>query len=172
MHRFDPTALRLTVAPDLERELPDEEATRALGRALADALVPGDMLGLIGQLGAGKTTLMKGLMGRLSPDVPVSSPTYTLMQHYPGAPAVVHVDLYRLEDVDDLESMGYWDVVEEPQSIVCVEWLDRVLEAWSPPGLVCELLHTEEGTRRARIWASDGPRRERVVLRAQGAREA
>jgi tRNA threonylcarbamoyladenosine biosynthesis protein TsaE len=82
-----------------------------------------------------------------------SSPTYTLVNVYEEAD-VVHMDLYRLETDGDLESIGYWDYLEERGAIVAVEWVDQVPGAWPGEGVVVEL--RDEGAGRvARIWSSE-----------------
>lgn len=156
---FDPELFDLG-SPRLSIHLCDEQATRALGRALASVLERGDFLGLIGHLGAGKTTLVQGLVQALSPPEKtdgasiVHSPTYTLINHYPTSPPIQHMDLYRLERYDDLESIGYWDVIESGRYIACVEWFSNVPESWPEQGLVVELSIDGEG-RRCKVWWSE-----------------
>jgi tRNA threonylcarbamoyladenosine biosynthesis protein TsaE len=129
------------------------EDTERLGARLGYALEPGDVLGLIGPLGAGKTQLVHGitrgfaardhlgLHARLSdldaatpPDLPrVCSPSYTIINTYRvGELCIHHADLYRLRDADDLESTGYWDAIDDPAGVVLVEWMDHVSGA-APP---------------------------------------
>jgi tRNA threonylcarbamoyladenosine biosynthesis protein TsaE len=127
---FDPAAFELPSSPALRLELVDATATRRLGAALAGVLEAGDFVGLVGQLGAGKTTLVQGMVEALDPNSTATSPTYTLLHEYETAPPIVHIDLYRLETYDELESIGYWDYVESGAAISCVEWVDQVPEAW------------------------------------------
>ena len=90
--------------------LADDAATRALGAALAGLLMAGDVIALHGDLGAGKTTLTRGLIQALcGADEDVPSPTYTLVQAYdgPGFP-IWHFDLYRLDRPDEVRELG-WD---------------------------------------------------------------
>lgn len=136
-----------TEAPDgLSLELPDVEATRRLGEVTAELLVEsGGFIGLIGDLGTGKTTFVKGLVESLADDIYARSPTYTLLNEYRTVPKVIHVDLYRLGDIDELATIGYWDYVEESRSIVCVEWLDRIPGAWPQEGTVIVLQDAEPG---------------------------
>lgn len=142
-------------------ELQDLAQTERLGRALAQVFRGGVFMGLLGHLGAGKTTLVQAMVGQFAPDVDARSPTYTLLNHYETNPPVVHIDLYRLETYDDLDSIGYWDYVEEPAAIRCVEWLNQIPAAWPGEGILIELERRAEG-RCARLWAS-----ERYRLRAQ-----
>lgn len=101
--------------------LPDDAATRGFGAALASLLRAGDVLALYGELGAGKTTLSRGLIGALcGPETDVPSPTYTLVQTYDGPDfPIFHFDLYRLENPDELVELG-WD--ETQIGLALVEW--------------------------------------------------
>ncbi|AWV88995.1 tRNA (adenosine(37)-N6)-threonylcarbamoyltransferase complex ATPase subunit type 1 TsaE [Bradymonas sediminis] len=147
-------AFGLPEAPLLSLDLDDLDQTVRLGRALAEVFGEGVFIGLLGNLGAGKTTLVQAMVAQLSPGFEARSPTYTLLNHYETQPPMVHIDLYRLESYDDLESIGYWDYVEEPSAISCVEWLDRIPNAWPGEGILIELTRTDEA-RRARLWASE-----------------
>lgn len=104
--------------------LPDEDATLSLGRAVARILMPGDFLALHGELGAGKTTLTRGIIrALLGSDEEVPSPTYTLVQMYEGPVFPLwHFDLYRLEDSEGVEELGWDDTVE---GVALVEWPER-----------------------------------------------
>ena len=102
------------------------QQTIDLGRQLAQRLDQGDCVALIGQLGAGKTVLAKGLAVGLGLDDEklVSSPTFVLIQEYPGRVPIFHVDLYRLGDPDgELGGLGLTEMCRE--GVVIVEWADR-----------------------------------------------
>ena len=103
--------------------LPDEAATRALGAALARRLRPGDLVRLEGPLGAGKTTLVRGLLEALGHEGPVRSPTFNLLQGFDTDPPVLHADLYR---VAGAEGTGLEDYLDS--HVVLVEWPDRLPE--------------------------------------------
>ena len=119
--------------------LPDEAATLALGAGLAASL-PRPSAGLLvtldGELGAGKTTLVRALLRGLGHDGPVPSPTYTLVEPYDaGGHGVTHVDLYRVADESELEFLG-WDDLRS--TMLLVEWPERA------PGLTSSAdLHVE-----------------------------
>lgn len=151
---FEPGEFGLVDQAQRSVNLDDEAATRRLAGALARRLEAGDFVGLVGALGAGKTTFVQGLVAALGADDAATSPTYTLVNEYATDPPVVHVDLYRLEHFDELESIAYWDYVESSRHILCVEWLDRLPDAWPRRGIVIALTRAEKG-RRARIWATD-----------------
>jgi tRNA threonylcarbamoyladenosine biosynthesis protein TsaE len=76
------------------------------------------------------------------------------LNEYETDPPVVHVDLYRLETYDGLESIGYWDYAESQGAITCVEWLDRIPQAWPRRGLIVELQRVDS-RRTAKLWASE-----------------
>lgn len=105
-------------------DLDDDAATRALGAALAGLLQTGDVIALHGELGAGKTTLTRGLVQALcGADEDVPSPTYTLVQAYdaPDFP-LWHFDLYRLDRPEDVNELG-WDDTQD--GVAVIEWPAR-----------------------------------------------
>ncbi len=109
-------------------ETASEDETVALGRLLARELRPPAVVLLIGNLGAGKTTLAKGIvagLGAASPD-DVSSPTFTLIHEYggQGAPKVFHIDLYRLDDPAQALAIGLDDILDS-DAVVLLEWAER-----------------------------------------------
>ncbi len=111
--------------------LDDVAATHALAARLASELKPGDVLALVGDLGAGKTELTRGLglALELPPDVPVCSPSYLLLNLYSGGRLpLAHVDGYFMENSDDLERAGLADLLAEGW-VVVVEWAERVADA-------------------------------------------
>lgn len=112
--------------------------TEALGAELASRLEPGDVLLLEGDLAAGKTTLVRGLVRALEgDDGEVSSPTFILLQSYScrarNIAVVHHVDLYRLgEKISDLREIGIEEILSDPTAVVAVEWPKDVLATWIP----------------------------------------
>lgn len=98
------------------------EETRGVGRALGALLVAGDVVLLAGDLGAGKTELTKGIGGALGVDDVIVSPTFTLARRYPGRVPLVHVDLYRLDRVQELLDLGLEE--EGDDAVIVVEWGD------------------------------------------------
>lgn len=151
--------------PTLIIDLPDAEATAALGRALAAQLGPGDTILLEGPIGAGKSHLARALirerLGRPDEDVP--SPTFTLVQTY-GADGdeIWHADLYRLTSSDEVYELGLEDAFAK--AICLVEWPDR-LGADSPlAALTVTLVATPADGRQAILTATD--RRWAPVLHA------
>jgi tRNA threonylcarbamoyladenosine biosynthesis protein TsaE len=111
----------------------DEATTKAIGAAVAGLLDPGDVVGLAGDLGAGKTRLVQGAAAALGVDDPVLSPTFMLLREYDGDLPVHHVDAYRLAGPFELEDLGL-DEVLAADAVAFVEWADRVAavlpESW------------------------------------------
>jgi len=97
-------------------------ATRAVGEAIGKVLQPRDIVLLAGDLGAGKTELTKGIGAALGVDDVIVSPTFTLARRYPGRVPLVHVDLYRLDRVQELLDLGLEEEGED--AVVVVEWGD------------------------------------------------
>ncbi len=106
-------------------DLPDEAATERLGRWLGETARRGDALLLAGDLGAGKTTLARGLARGLGIAEPVTSPTFTIVNEYAGRLAFYHFDLYRLEAAE-LAATGLPEYWEEPRGLVAIEWPERL----------------------------------------------
>src|ERR1700761_2012762 len=100
-----------------------ENGTLALGELLTELLPAPKLVVLRGPLGAGKTTLVRGMAAALgAPDADVASPTFTLVHEYQGRKTrLVHLDLYRLESERDLESVGLWELADAPDALVLVE---------------------------------------------------
>jgi tRNA threonylcarbamoyladenosine biosynthesis protein TsaE len=104
------------------------QATRRLGVRLGRLLNAGDVVALIGELGAGKTCFVHGLAEGLeiSRDVPIPSPTFTVVNTYhQGRVTLYHLDLYRLGELDELEAIGYRDFLDG-EGVTVLEWADRV----------------------------------------------
>ncbi len=106
----------------------DPGGTRGLGAALAGTVRPGDLVLLVGPLGAGKTVLAQGFAAALGVEGPVTSPTFTLVRQYecaPGAPVrqLLHADLYRLDRLAEVGDLGLPELLEE-DAVALVEWGD------------------------------------------------
>jgi tRNA threonylcarbamoyladenosine biosynthesis protein TsaE len=103
-----------------------ESETADVGRRLAPTLSPGSVVLLIGDLGAGKTALVRGLAEGLGvPPDEVSSPTFTLMQEYRGGRVpLIHVDLYRLNDAREIDDLGLEELGLE--SVLAIEWAEKL----------------------------------------------
>ncbi len=101
--------------------------TVRFAKRFAKDLKPGSVLALTGDLGAGKTTFVKGVaegLGFKNPDE-VKSPTFTLMHVYQARVPVYHFDLYRLEKISELEAIGFEEFVNDPAAVTCIEWAEK-----------------------------------------------
>ncbi|HTZ74443.1 MAG TPA: tRNA (adenosine(37)-N6)-threonylcarbamoyltransferase complex ATPase subunit type 1 TsaE [Candidatus Aquilonibacter sp.] len=140
--------------PDREFLTHSTDETIALGRQIAAELKPPALVLLSGDLGAGKTTLTKGIASGLhaAKEEDVTSPTFTLVHRYEGEARVYHVDLYRIGDAHDFETLGLEDVFSE-NAIVLVEWPERMAVRTEWPIMRIHLEHVDESTRRITIRA-------------------
>ena len=133
-----------------------ENETLALGWALADWLRDGDVLLLHGDLGAGKTTLAKGVAAGLRVPAVVTSPSFALVNEYEtGLTAPVsrlyHLDLFRLDDSEDLPSIGFADLSAPAYGVTVVEWPERAIDALPARYLLIEIERTGPEQRSIRI---------------------
>ncbi|HEX5059106.1 MAG TPA: tRNA (adenosine(37)-N6)-threonylcarbamoyltransferase complex ATPase subunit type 1 TsaE [Kofleriaceae bacterium] len=135
--------------------LADAAATTRAGERLAAALKGGDAIALVGDLGAGKTTLVAGLVAALGGG-DAQSPTFSLVNEYAGGRLIVwHVDLYRIDIPAELPELGLDDVIGDPRGIVVVEWADK-FDVMPGDHLRLELAHA--GNARALTATGTGPR--------------
>lgn len=108
----------------------DPAETEAAGFAFAKTLVPGDFVALFGEIGAGKTAFVRGAVSYLSPGTRVQSPTYTIVNEYPGKIPVFHFDMYRISDGNSLYGIGFDDYLER-RGICFAEWSENI-GPWLP----------------------------------------
>ena len=137
--------------------------TVELGKRIGRLLGPGNVVALIGELGTGKTHLIKGLAGgagvkRFSY---VSSPSFTLIHEYPGKVSVTHVDLFRLNTEREAEDLGLEEYFQG-QGITVIEWADKIPSLLPKNVLRIHLSHTGEQTRSIEIIGK-GSRYEEIV---------
>ena len=128
--------------------LADAAATEAFGAALAPSLRPGDVIALYGSLGAGKTTLARGLLRGLGHDGDVASPTFPIVQAYAPPDTRIplwHVDLYRIEKGSELDEIGLGEALGE--AALVIEWPERLPFLW--PEALRLTLSAEPGGGRA-----------------------
>jgi len=125
--------------------LPDETATAALAARFAAAIDDGLVLYLDGELGAGKTSFARALLGALGVGERVKSPTYSLVESYrAGTRTAWHLDLYRIADPGELEWLGL-DALGDPAALLLVEWPERGTGALPPADLVLHLAYAGSG---------------------------
>jgi tRNA threonylcarbamoyladenosine biosynthesis protein TsaE len=142
------------------RRIDSEADMERLGAALAKRLTGGCVIFLTGDLGAGKTTLVRGLLRALGYGAVVVSPTFTLLETYrAGGLDLVHIDLYRIDDPSELEALAIRDYLRE-QSVLLVEWAERARESLPEPDCEVHIAIDETGRRDVRLEShSDTGRR-------------
>lgn len=135
----------------MRRLIESESDMQKLGAGLARQLAGGCVVFLTGDLGAGKTTLVRGLLQALGHPGVVTSPTFTLMETYPLAGlTVVHIDLYRMEDPAELEQLAIRDYLGE-QFVLLVEWAERARTGLPPPDCEVHITVNDQGQRDVRM---------------------
>ena len=134
----------------IEIETENADRTRDVGEALASLLQPRDTVVLTGGLGAGKTTLVQGIGRGLGVEDHVASPTFTLVREYSGRLNVAHVDVYRLERVQDVVDLAL-DELGGPERVLVVEWGDAVSDLLPEDRLRVELTTARDDADTRRI---------------------
>ncbi len=129
------------------------EETIEIGRLIASILGPGDVVGLVGSLGAGKTQLTKGIALGLGVEDKrlVNSPTFVLVNEYAGRTPIHHIDAYRLGGAAEFEALGVDEMVQE--GVVIVEWADRVAGALQGAAFRIDIIATGDSERMIRVSA-------------------
>jgi tRNA threonylcarbamoyladenosine biosynthesis protein TsaE len=129
----------------LDAHLPDEAATLALGAAIARSLEPGVSIHLRGDLGAGKTTLVRGALRALGHPGPVKSPTYTLVELYELSRLVLHhFDFYRFHDPREWSDAGFRESFNG-RNVSLIEWPEKAGDLLPPPDVEIVLASSGEG---------------------------
>jgi tRNA threonylcarbamoyladenosine biosynthesis protein TsaE len=132
------------------------EDTMAVGEAVASLLREGDAIALTGELGAGKTTFVRGAARALGFDGAVASPTFTLVREYLGRVPIYHVDVYRLDRVQDVLDLGVDEMVAEG-GLLLVEWGDAVEGLLPDDHLLVEITLMGGGDARRIVVTGKGP---------------
>jgi tRNA threonylcarbamoyladenosine biosynthesis protein TsaE len=147
---------------------PDAAAMQAFGARLGRALAVGDVVALVGPLGAGKTTFVQGLArgAGVPPDRHVASPTFTLVNEHPGRVPLVHVDFYRVQDPREIPELGLGEAFD--RAAVAIEWPDRFPDAAPSERLEIAIAFAEEGARQLTITAHGGRAQDLAAALARG----
>ena len=124
----------------------DETETEQAGAKFAEKLRAGDVVALFGGLGAGKTAFVRGMCRGLGIECQVSSPTFTIVNEYPGKIPLFHFDMYRLNSADELFDIGWEDYIERG-GICAVEWSENVKEAFFPGTIKVSIKKIDDNTR-------------------------
>ena len=132
------------------------DETQKLGEIIGTAITDGTVLALTGDLGSGKTAFVQGLARGLEvpDDYYITSPSYTLINEYPGRYPLFHVDLYRILNPTDLEDIGLYEILHN-SGIVAIEWADRIGQKLMPDAIIIHFEITGDETRKISITAND-----------------
>lgn len=132
----------------------NEAETARIGAALVESMEPGAVLILTGDLGAGKTTLIKSMAQTLGIDPSsVRSPTFTIVHEYrEGRLPLIHMDVYRLDGVDAFDDMGGYEYLDQNRGLVAIEWGELIVDGLEPGWLQLKLEYVDDRTGRA-FWA-------------------
>jgi tRNA threonylcarbamoyladenosine biosynthesis protein TsaE len=144
--------------------------TRELAAAIAELARPGDLILLVGDLGAGKTAFVQGFGAALGIDEPITSPTFTLARQYRGRLELNHLDVYRLEQVEEVLDLGLPELLDGP-SATLIEWGDTILPALPADYLEVQLTYGDGDDERIVQLRPVGPRwgaRSRALAAALG----
>ena len=142
--------------------LKTESDTQALAQQLAEMILSGSVW-LSGDLGAGKTTLTRYWLQAMGHNGVVKSPTFTLVEPYQIAQSdgnvkpVYHADLYRLQDPEELELMGFYEYFDEPNVLVIIEWASRAESYLPKPNVLIEIKRLENDDRQVCLQILDKP---------------
>ena len=153
----------MTIFPETTLRTHSPEETERLGEQLGLVARDGDVIGLVGELGAGKTTLVKGLARAMGIKARITSPTFTVVQEYSGRIRLYHVDCYRLAGPEDLEPLGADDWLGS-DGVTVLEWAGQVRQAL-PADYLEIALSTEDDSRVLQVRAL-GPESSRLACEA------
>ena len=134
---------RVTLRESVTIHTTSPEETERLGERIGRALEPGTVVALMGELGAGKTTLTKGIARGLEVADLVHSPTFNLIHEHKGRLPVYHFDLYRLTTPEDIEDLGYQDYFYG-EGVTIVEWPEKILDLLPPDHLEIRIFGTDD----------------------------
>ena len=127
------------------------QETEQLASEFAKELKRGDVVAFIGGMGAGKTAFVRGLAKGLGVSGEVSSPTYAIVNEYRGDPTLYHFDMYRVSSVEDLFTTGYFDYLDQGDSILAVEWSENITESLPEETIFVDMVPLSEQERKIQI---------------------
>ncbi len=130
-----------------------ETETTALATEFAKTLKSGTVIALFGDLGAGKTIFTKGVARQLGVTIPVTSPTFTILQEYalPNNVMLYHLDLYRISDYTAALAFGVDEYIDDPDGIILIEWAERIPELLPDNTVKITIRHIDDHTREIEI---------------------
>lgn len=146
----------------LKIELDTLEETEVFGKKLGSLLKEGDIVCLNGELGAGKTTLTKSIGIGLEVEEYITSPTFALINEYRGKLPVYHFDVYRLENIDELDDLGF-DEYFYGQGVCIIEWAQKIEDFLPKERIVLDIVNGEEENQRIISLSGSGYRYKEII---------
>lgn len=141
------------------------EETHAIGQQIGAQLQSGTVIALTGDLGSGKTSFVQGLARGLEvpDDYYITSPTYTLINEYPGRCPLFHADLYRLENSADFEDIGLYEILHD-KGVVAIEWADRLHKDVMAEHLAVHIEISDDESRKIFITVNETGQQETLII--------
>ena len=133
-----------------------EHETELIGQRFAEGLPGGTVVAMYGDLGAGKTAFVRGMARGMGLDCRVSSPTFTIVNEYLGERELIHFDMYRLSDADELYGMGLDEYIPAEDGASFIEWPQMAQEAMPEDALHVHIAYAEDGAARVATLEADG----------------
>ena len=127
-----------------------EEETKKIGKKIGKKLKKGDLVGLYGELGSGKTVFAKGIASGLKSKAQVKSPSFTIINEYRGEYTIYHIDLYRIDRADDLIKLGFDDYFYG-NGVCVIEWAEKISDYLPPKGFDVHINILDETTREIKV---------------------
>jgi len=128
-------------------------------KKIAEMLVPGDIVGFIGNLGSGKTHFIKGIAGGFGiKGDKVISPTFSIVKEYNSETSLFHFDFYRINNIKELYGMGFRNYFENEEAIIFVEWADKIREIEDNYSYIIKLINNGKKSRRISVYKKKGKR--------------
>lgn len=149
------------------------DETRIIGACLAPMLLPGDVISLSGDLGAGKTALVQGIAAASGVDQRVTSPSFTIVHEYEGRFPFIHIDVYRLNSFQEVIDLGFEEFLD-PEAVVIIEWGDAIAPLLPRRHLEVELRRVEgkDEDERFLVFRPHGQEWVRKIQQMRGTAEA
>ena len=134
------------------------EETILLGKKMGKCLKKGDFIAFTGDLGAGKTTITRGIAENFGNSDNVTSPTFSIVNEYDGKIPIYHFDMYRINNESDIETTGFYDY-QLSQSVYIVEWSENIKSCIPDNAIKIDISYIDENTRKIKIITSAGDNR-------------
>ena len=133
------------------------QETEQIAAELGKTLRGGEVIAFHGQMGAGKTCFVRGLANGMGVSGEVCSPTFALVHEYRGPITLYHFDMYRIHDMDDLYSTGFFDYLEDDRAVLAIEWSEQIEEALPQNQIRVTIMPEDENSRTITIEGSLAP---------------